>query len=347
MLRRCLIPFSIAVLSFLMSTGKQERPMSMTMASIIGLLVFFTIISGIMLSRKLKSAKEIADRTVAWWWMAAIFLLALATARIASFCFLSLMCFFALREYFHLFAHVTEGREEMGRNRATMLVCYAAIPLNAYLAYINWYGLYIILVPVYLFLLIPLLFVIQDRTDGAIKALGAVSLGIMFFVFNLGHGLFMINLGPMILLYCFTFTEARDLIAFWVGKAMNILCSISPSSPLARVFDAKIAPSINPRKTWGAGIVTAIIVAFSSMAFLPLMPEMPKGRMSPLFMFALGFLIGVLGLMGDLVFSMVKRDIGVKDSGNVLPGHGGVIDRVNSLVFTIPVTFHLINWIYI
>jgi phosphatidate cytidylyltransferase len=237
--------------------------------------------------------------------------------------------------------------KEIGKNAATMWLCYTAIPLTAYLAYTKWYGLYIILVPVYLFLFIPIIFVVQDRTEGAIKTLGVVSLGSMFFVFNLGHSLFMINLGPMILLYCFAFTEARDLIAYWVGKSINTLCGMYPANPLARIFDIKIAPTINPRKTWGAGIVTAIIVAFSSMAFLPLMPEMPKGRMSPFFMFALGFSIGILGLMGDLVFSMIKRDIGVKDSGNVLPGHGGVIDRVNSLVFTIPVTFHLINWLYV
>jgi len=304
-------------------------------------------VARIMLLKKLESAKEIADRTVAWWWMVAIFMLAVATDRLASFCFLSLMCFFALREYFHLFTNVPEGKKEIGRNRATILLCYSAIPLTAYLAYIKWYGLYIILVPVYLFLFIPIVFVVQDRTGGAIKALGVVSLGIMFFVFNLGHSLFMINLGPIILLYCFTFTEARDLVAYWVGKLINALCNKSPSNFLVKLLNIKIAPAINPRKTWGTGIITAIIIAFSSMAFLPLMPELPKGRMNSFFLFVLGFAIGILGLMGDLVFSMIKRDIGVKDSGNVLPGHGGVIDRVNSLVFTIPVTFHLINWLYV
>jgi phosphatidate cytidylyltransferase len=325
---------------------KQETGMVDILAALLLLLVLFSVVSALLKLRRSSMAQEIAQRTETWWWMVAIFMLALATRRVVSFVFLGFLCFSALREYYSLMPM----REDSGdktlsfKDRASVLLAYLAVPVTVYVAYIRWYELFIILVPVYLFLLIPILFVVQDRTEGAIKSLGAISLGYMFFVFCLGHSLFMVNIGAMLLLFCFSLTEARDLISFWVGKAFAAVAEKVRDTTLARILDARIAPSVSPKKTWAAGAVSALLVAGLSLLFLPIMPPFGGERLGYGFCALAGLLIGVLGLMGDLVFSMVKRDLNVKDSGSLLPGHGGIIDRVDSLIFTVPITFHLFYW---
>jgi len=316
---------------------------------VLGLLIFFTVLAKILALKKLRIAEEITERTISWWWMVALFMIAATTHRLIVFCFLGFLCFFTLREYFSLVPEYKPTVTEKGLVSCgfTQFICYFAILISAYLAYIKWYGLYIILVPVYVFLLIPIIFVLQNRTSGAIRLLGFISIGIMFFVFNLGYSFFMVNLGIAVLVYCFLLTEARDVLAYWVGKILWSFYEKNQQNFLLKILNSKIAENINPKKTWGAGLVTACLIGGLSLLFVPILPQFPKGKITYFFAAGLGLSIGIFGLAGDLVFSMIKRDIGIKDTGSILPGHGGLIDRVNSLVFTIPITFHLITWKYL
>jgi len=348
-MKKILIPILAISISFLIMIYKSSYSMLPVAFVVLGLLVFFTILSKILALNKSASAGEIANRTISWWWMVAIFMIAATTHRLIVFCFLSFLCFFALREYFSLVPECKPAVTEKGllSCNAPQFVCYFAILISAYLAYIKWYGLYIILVPVYAFLFIPIIFVLQNRTSGTIESLGFVSIGLMFFVFNLGHSFFMINLGIAVLVYCFLLTEARDVLAYWIGKILWLSCENNPQSFVLKKLNSPIAKDINPKKTWGAGLITACLIGGFSLLFVPILPEFPKGKITYFFAAVLGLSIGLLGLLGDLVFSMIKRDIGIKDTGSILPGHGGLIDRVNSLVFTIPITFHLITWKYL
>ena len=157
----------------------------------------------------------------------------------------------------------------------------------------------------------------------------------------------MVNLGVTVLVYCFLLTEARDVLAYWIGKALHLAYEKNRQNYALKILNSKIADNINPKKTWGTGVITAFLISGISLLFVPVLPEFPGGKITYTFAAILGLTIGIFGLFGDLVFSMIKRDAGVKDAGSILPGHGGLIDRVNGLVFTVPITFHLINWKYL
>lgn len=327
---------------------KEDTKMLAVMLPLLGVLLLFSIVWRVMKRKNSRSADEIRDRTLTWWWMTAVFFLAIATHRIVSFVFLGFLCFAALREYFSLLPEreTSSNRIISFKDRISILICYLSIPAIIYITYIKWYELFIIFIPVYLILLLPIVFVLENRTEGSLKSLAVLSLGLLFFVHNLGHCLFMITFGAMVLMFCFTLTEVRDLLSYWIGKSFAGVSRKLNDGFFRRLLEKRIAPEVSPKKTWAAGICSAFAVSGLSLLFVPLMPAFDEGRLSYQYCAFVGFMIGIAGLFGDLVFSMIKRDIGVKDSGTTLPGHGGIIDRVDSLVFTTPITFHLIYWNY-
>jgi phosphatidate cytidylyltransferase len=337
---------SIIGVSLSLLIYKQDVKMLAVMIPMLGLLLFFSLVWRLMEWKHTPTADEIRDRTLTWWWMVAVFFLAIATHRIVSFLFLGFLCFASLREYFSLLPaeEVVSARVVSFKDRVSIFLCYLSIPAIICIAYVKWYMLFMIFIPVYVVLLLPILFVLQNRTQGSLKALAILALGLLFFVHNLGHCLFMINFGAILLMYCFTLTEARDLASYWIGKSFAKMAGRMQDGLWRRLLEARIAPDVSPKKTWSAGLCAAVLISAMSLLFVPLMPDFPARDLSYPYCAFVGFMIGFAGLFGDLVFSMIKRDIGVKDSGTTLPGHGGIIDRVDSLVFTTPITFHLIYW---
>jgi len=104
----------------------------------------------------------------------------------------------------------------------------------------------------------------------------------------------------------------------------------------------KLCPNTSPGKTW-AGSIGA--VASTSLLVLALGPFVFSGPLaSPLSLLTLGLMLSVSGQLGDLVMSSVKRDIGVKDTGHVIPGHGGLLDRFDSILLAGPAFYHYVNY---
>jgi phosphatidate cytidylyltransferase len=336
-------PFSFFV-SYLALVITAQDSLLIILYVVILLLIFFTFLSSFAKLKKFRIAEELSMRTKTWWILSAAIFLSVSFGRNFAYLFILVLSIATFYEYIKLVGVNPNNVDHLGRDRNIIYICYIFIIVNAYFAYTNWYSAYIVTIPVYLFLLLPLLFVFQNRTKGSIRSMAVIFLGIMFFGFSLGHSLFMVNYAPIIFVYTVFLTEVRDLLAYWTGKILKILFT-NKNSKVRRIIELPIAIDINPGKTWTGGILSMVLVALISLLFVPLFPVFPLGKVNVFTGLCFGLIIGFLGLIGDLAFGMIKRDLNVKDTGSILPGHGGLIDRVNGLVFTLPIIFHLFNWL--
>lgn len=294
-----------------------------------GLLVLFSLI-GWYLKAKLREGANPSGinnfnaRTKAWWWM--VSLLAFAfwfgySGIIILFLFIS---FQALREFLSL----TYTRR--GDHRALLWSFFFFLPLQYYLIYIDWYGLFTILIPVYAFLLLPISASLgRDPTD-FLQRTSQVQWALMVCVYCLSHLPALMTLdipdyshNALLILFLIFTVQASDVSQYVWGK----LCGRH-----------KIAPEISPSKTWEGligGVLTASLIGASLWWITPF----------TLWQAALiAFVLNMMGFFGGFVLSAIKRDLGAKDWGRIIEGHGGVLDRVDSICFSAPIFFHILHY---
>ena len=292
---------------------------------VLGLLALATLwVSGI---RRHSSSQELKQRVQSWWVIIGLFIVgAMLHATVAMF-FFGLISYLALKEYFTL---IPTRRTD----RRIIFYAYLSILFQYGFAGVQWYGMFIIWIPVYLFLLLPFRQVLIGETKGFLEHTSRVQWGLMMFVFGLSHIAYMMTLPPLpgaeaggreLVLYLVVLTELNDVLQYLWGKSIG---------------RRKIVPKVSPNKTVGgfAGAFVTISLLAVALSFLT-----PFTWYEALFA---GMLISGAGFVGDVVISMIKRDIGVKDSGSMLPGHGGILDRVDSLTYTAPLFFHYVYYLY-
>lgn len=266
--------------------------------------------------------QELRQRVKTWWLIVAVFAVAVLFNRTVSVIVLGFVSFLAFKEYLSL---IPTRRAD----HRVLFWAYLAIPVQFYWVWRGWYGLFIIFIPVYVLLFLPLRMILIGQTQGFLHAIGTLHWGLMITVFSLSHMAFMLVLPPEnnpvggamgLLIYLVFLTELNDVAQYMWGKSFG---------------RRKIVPTVSPNKTvagfLGGVITTTVLAAVLAPWLTPLTAWESIGA---------GGLIGVAGFVGDVTISALKRDLGVKDSGSLLPGHGGLLDRLDSLTYTAPLFFH-------
>ncbi|HDM8224449.1 TPA: phosphatidate cytidylyltransferase [Vibrio campbellii] len=219
-------------------------------------------------------------------------------------------------------------------DRRVIFWAYLSIPFQYYWLSIEWYGMYIIFIPVYMFLYLPMVAVIIGDTKGFIRSAGIIHWALMLTVFCVSHMAYLLVLpsknplaGSMgMLLFLLVSTQFNDVCQYVWGKAFG---------------KHKVVPKVSPNKTWQGflgGALTTIVVSYFMAPYLtPLTAS--QGLIA-------GIIIAFSGFIGDLVISSVKRDLKIKDTSLFIPGHGGILDRIDSLMFTAPLFFHYIYYLH-
>ena len=174
---------------------------------------------------------------------------------------------------------------------------------------------------------LPLILFIIKRPSNPLNAWSTTVAGVLYVGFLTSHAVLLRDLdnGRDWLLFALLVTFATDTFAFLIGRQFG---------------RHALAPALSPNKTWEgsiAGIISASLASFLLYFWLPLD--------APIWLIVgLGGAISVTGQLGDLVESMLKRRAGISDAGRFLPGHGGVLDRLDSIVFTLPLIYYFIGF---
>ncbi|RKZ40940.1 MAG: phosphatidate cytidylyltransferase [Candidatus Parabeggiatoa sp. nov. 3] len=298
-------------------------------AGIILLLILGTVIIAFLSHQNPeKDFSELRARLRSWWWMAGIFILAMLIDPVISLVLFGFLSFLALKEYLSL---IPTRRAD----RRVLFWAYLAIPVQYYWIGIAWYGVFIIFIPIYMFLLLPIRMILIGETEGFLRAAGTLHWGLMTTVFCLSHAAYFLALpeegnpiagGAGLLLFLVFLTEFNDVSQYVWGKLLG---------------KHKIIPKVSPNKTWegflGGLVTTTLLAALVAPLLTPLILWQS--------VFA-GVLIASAGFFGDVSISALKRDLAIKDSGNLLPGHGGILDRVDSLTYTAPLFFHFVYYLH-
>ncbi len=296
---------------------------------IYALLLLASVSSYLMQKRRpAKNYKELRQRIQSWWIMITIFCLALLVNRTLSIVFLGFLSYLAFKEYLSLIP-------TRNTDRRVLLWAYLAIPCQFYWIYMGWYDMAILFIPLFMFLLLPIRAVMIGETEGFLRAMGVLNWGLMITVFSLSHIALLLILpeatnpnggGVALVIFLVFLTEGNDICQYIWGKMLG---------------KRKVIPKVSPNKTWEGllgGIASTMILSVLLSQFLT--------PMSISHAAIIGLTIGIAGFFGDVVISSLKRDLKIKDSGSILPGHGGILDRVDSLSYTAPLFFHFIHYFY-
>lgn len=264
-------------------------------------------------------------RIKAWWWMIGALALAFWGGKIGVILLFTLISFQSLREF------ISATYTRSGDHRALMWCFFFFLPLQYGLIYLDRYGLFSVLIPVYAFLLLPISSSLGADTTRFLERAAKVQWGLMICVYCISHvpALLTLNIegfenrNLQLIVFLVLTVQSSDVFQYVWGKLYG---------------RRKLAPAISPSKTLEGlvgGVLTSTLVGAAFWWITPFNVWQAA---------LIALAINILGFFGGFVLSAIKRDRNLKDWGSMIEGHGGMLDRVDSISFSAPVFFHIIRF---
>ena len=264
-------------------------------------------------------------RINAWWVMILIIFAAAALGFYGVIGLFFVISFMALREFLSLL-YIRRG------DHLALAACfYVILPLQYFLVAIDWFSMFTIFIPVYGFLFLPILSALLGDTAHFLDRSTKVQWALMISVFCISHIPAILTLDIegfedkklLLMIFLILVVQSSDVLQYVWGKLFG---------------KHKIAPKLSPSKTvegFVGGVVSASVLGGLLYWLTPFNPVQAV---------LMSLLICFMGFLGGLVMSAMKRSMGVKDWGNMISGHGGMLDRMDSLCFAAPIFFHVVRY---
>ena len=299
------------------------------------LIVLLSVASAVaaLLSRRPADEKKAASRANltarinAWWVMVGILAVAFLAGSTMTLILFALASFFALREF------ITLTPSRPGDRLPLSLAFFLILPLQFVLIGTARYGIFEIFIPVYAFLLLPSIAALRSDIEDFLSRTAKQQWGLMVTVYCLSHApaLLMLDIpggsgrSALLLFYLLLVVQMSDVMQYVFGKLFG---------------RTRIAPVVSPSKTVegfvGGGLAATAIG--SAMFWITPFTWVESAAISAV--------IVLMGFLGGLTLSAVKRSLGAKDWGVMIEGHGGMLDRTDSICFAAPVFFHIVRFFY-
>lgn len=315
-----------------------EHKLYWIMGGIGALLITASLIAWILSQRARSEAgratvDNLIDRINAWWWMAGLLLVVGWLGTGAVITLFALTSFFALREF------ITLTPTRPGDHLPLFLAFFVLIPVQYGLIYADWYTLFSIFIPVYAFLLLPSFAAVAEDVEDFLARVAKLQWGVMICLYSISHApaLLLLELpgsasggsdsgaNLLLLIYLLLVVQLSDVMQYVFGKLLG---------------RTRIAPKVSPSKTvegFVGGGLAAVGIGSALWWMTPFTPLQAAGMSA---------VIVLMGFLGGLALSAVKRSLGAKDWGAMIEGHGGMLDRLDSVSFAAPVFFHLTRYFF-
>lgn len=314
-----------------------DRKLVALVLIVLALLILGTIVGRVLGIRASQGkcqdslAANFQARVRSWWMMVAVFAVAMLTGGIGSILLFAISSFLALREFICI---IPTRRAD----HRTLVWCFwVLLPLQYWCIYIGWYGMFVLLIPLYAFLFVPMRNVLAGDCEHFLERTAKIQWGMTCCIYCISYAPMLLKLdcnfdddgsavNARLLFFLVTIVEMSDVLQYCWGKILG---------------KHKLLPKVSPNKTvegFVGGVLSATVLGGALSYFTPFTLWQGLG---------ISLLVALAGFAGDATMSAIKRDSGVKDYGTMLAGHGGMLDRLDSLCFAAPVYFHLIRYFFV